>query len=149
TRRLDENLLSQAQTLARLVQFQTAWSRLRYRELHLLGLLSSNLSTNGYLLAPVWIGQSIRSPLSAEMFRRNFETVRRSLSEIQLNDNYLLLPDGEQVAPFFQINSTWGKSYRSASLGPRSFPFDPDTLAPDLDLHWAFDDTHVGDIPVR
>jgi len=36
--RLDRELLDQAQTLARLMQFQLDWGKFRHRELHILGL---------------------------------------------------------------------------------------------------------------
>jgi heavy metal sensor kinase len=136
---LDEALLLQAQTLARLVQFHVDWGRLRFRSLHVLGLLSAAPSPGGYVLAPAWAAQGFRGPFSHH-YRKKFAEV----TQIRLDEEAMLLPVDEQVAEYYQIDSAWGSSYRSPSLGRRSFPFDPAAFAPQEVLHWDFDDITLG-----
>ena len=49
--RLDADLLAEAQTLARLAQFQFDWGRLRHRELGSLGVLTAAAGPNAYAAA--------------------------------------------------------------------------------------------------
>jgi heavy metal sensor kinase len=134
---LDDSLLLRARSLARMVQLQLDWSQPDYRPLHLLGLLSAYASPNGYALAPTWLAEGLpRLPVYYEIHRRN----RRRFTEIKLDGDRMLLPDS-QSPDYYQINCSWGSSYRSPSLEGRSFPFDPRSFAPDHLVHWAFDDT--------
>jgi hypothetical protein len=143
--RLDYALLLQAQTLAQLVQFHVGWGRLRYRSLNVLGLLSAAPSPGGYVLAPAWAGQGFHGPFSHH-YRMKFAEI----TEFRLDQDDRLLPVDKQVAEYYQIDSAWGNSYRSPSMGQRSFPMDPATFAPKEVLHWEFDDTTLGpDLRVR
>src|SRR5436305_1217504 len=110
--RRDDALLQQAQELARLAQLQVDFGRLRYRGLHLAGLLGVGLAPNAYALVPFEVAQSVRGPVS-------FELYRRQLTEIRLDENELLRDVDAEVAEYFQIDSSWGSSYRSRSLGGR------------------------------
>jgi heavy metal sensor kinase len=140
-KRLDEGLFTQAQTLARLVQFQFDWNwnSIHRRELHVLGLLSSNLSPNGHVLAPLWISEGIRSPFF-------FEIHHRALSEVKLKPAeglQHLLPGKGQMAEFFQIDGSWGGSYHSPEMGDNSFPLDQINFGRNEAVHWECDDTYL------
>ncbi len=122
-RRLDGNLLMQAQAVAGLVR-HSDWHR--FHRYYALGLLSSNLAPSGYLLAPSWVGESVNSRLFWEMFRK-FVPV------ITLKEEYLI--NLEEPADYIQVNASWTpNSYRSASLGSDSFD-DPTGFAQDDVLH--------------
>jgi signal transduction histidine kinase len=122
-RRLDEKLLLQADALARLVELETDWRRLHaLHELKVLGV-SSALGPNGLGPALAWTGQVSGNFLAAEVFWKSFETNRKSAANIKLREGAVKLD--EQVAEFFQIDSTWSNApYLSASLGERPLPLD-------------------------
>src|SRR3954453_6793634 len=117
--RFDNDLVSQARTMASLAQFQFQWSRGRYHGLHMLGLLSAGLSPRGYVLMPVWAAHDSRAhaPLNEHLFLA-------SVTEIQFNEDALLAQADDPVREYFQIDSQWGNTWRSRSLGNRSFPVD-------------------------
>jgi heavy metal sensor kinase len=128
---LDEKLRMQAQALARIVNFQFDRKKIQNQQLHILGLLTSQVSPNGWLLAHAWIGQCGHNGLHWEIYRRN-------LPEIRFNDE-----DTEgQPAEYFQIDSPFG-SYRSKKLEPRTFPLDEKNFAPNQVLYWEFDDVQL------
>ena len=135
--RLDEALLFQAQTIARIVQFHVDWGKLRFLELHTLGILSSPLSPNGHITSTSWIIQSNRA-FATDMFRKNTPVVRFDQAEIF---NRL---DG-QVAEFFQFDTAWNSSYKSNSLGSHSLPLNRDKFAPEEVLHWEFEDVQLSE----
>jgi heavy metal sensor kinase len=142
-RRRDDALLHEAQELARLTQFQIDFSRFRARDLHLVGLLGTALAPNAHALVPFEVAQSLRGPVS-------FELYRRQLVEVRLDENDVLRHVDGEVAEYFQIDSSWGSSYHSRSLGGRSFPLDPAAFAPDKVVYWQFDDVGLEpDVPVR
>ena len=121
-------------------QFQLDWSRLRHRELNVLGLLAVAPAPNAYALVPAWAGQGVHGPFFFELHRRN-------LGEITFDGTDVL----EQASDkYFQIDSAWGASYRSQSLGDRSFPVGPDAFATDQGPSWEFSDYQLAsDAPVR
>jgi heavy metal sensor kinase len=142
---LNNELLSQAQTLARLTQFQFDFSRVRFSELPALGVLSTALAPGGYLLVPTWAGQGVRggprdAPYAFEMHRRFVPT------EIKLNTSDLLREVDGQVAEYFQIDGRTS-TYRSESLAGRSFtpPREIGTFALDQLVHWDADDARLDD----
>ena len=135
--RLDEALLFQAQTIARIVQFHVDWGKLRFLELHTLGILSSPLSPNGHITSTSWIIQSNRA-FATDMFRKNTPEVRFDQTEIF---NRL---DG-QVAEFFQFDTAWNASYKSNSLGSYSLPLNREKFAPEEVLHWEFEDVKLSE----
>jgi len=134
--RLDEELRSQAQTMARWVNFHLDWHRFQYQRLHVLGLLTSHLSPNGYLLTPAWLFQGVRSPLY-------FEISHRNLPKIRINEDELRTHLDDQAPEFFQIDSAWGSSYRSRSLGLRVLPLNIQMFAPKQVLHASFEDIRL------
>jgi signal transduction histidine kinase len=139
----DQALLVQAQTLARLTLFQFDRSQMRFRELHVLGGLTTALAPNGYLVTPSWALQGLRGPFFYELHHRNVAAIKLNTSEI-LRD-----PDS-QVAEYFQINDGHGSAYRSESLGQRSLPLDARTFAPGQLVHWDWDDIKLDpDTPLR
>jgi len=135
--RLDDALLFQAQTLARLVQFHVDWGKLRFLELHTLGLLASPASSSAYVQAPVWALQGTRS-FAFDLFRRATPSIRFDPAEL------LTRLDG-QVAEFFQIDTAWNASYKSNSLEAMSMAINLATFAPDEVLHWEYEDMQLSE----
>lgn len=130
---LDKDLLAQAQTLARLMQFQLDWGKFRHRELHLFGLVSITTADKGFVLIPGWTAPLGRGPVATEMYRR-------AVPEIRFNDPELQ-QHLDDVAEYFQVDTTWGSVFRSASLGQEEMSLDRKTFSPDEILHHEFDTT--------
>jgi heavy metal sensor kinase len=139
-RRLDDKLVQQAHTLARLVELQNDMRQFRrLHELRWLGLMSSQVAgPNAF--APVLgsISQgygSVFGPdgrpardghLAPVVFWKGVGDTRKSVSTVRLQPNLF----DDQVAEFFQIDSTWSASpYRSPSLAERSLPLNPQPAA--------------------
>jgi signal transduction histidine kinase len=142
--RRDEALLFQAQTLARLTQFQYDRNRLRNRELHALGVLSVVHAPSAWAVAPSWAAQAVRGPFFFDIHRQ------QQFTTITLNSSDLLREVDDQVAEYFQIDGDWGSSYHSASLGSRRFPAPAVPFAPDQLVYWEWDDTRLdAQTPVR
>ena len=158
--KLDEQLLAEAQSLARQTQTLLNWPQLheRERQLGLLGLGAWPLVPNTHLTAPVWLAEAVRSPdrmhgpeaahapspFYAELFHTTVPEIHFDTSS---PDQLAML---ESTAEFFQIDSAWGASYRSKSMGDRSFPINPQAFAPDQELSWEWADDSLGaDVPVR
>jgi signal transduction histidine kinase len=141
--RRDAALLFQAQTLARLTQFQFDRSQMRFRELHALGVLTTALAPAGYVLTPTWALQGARGPFFFELHWRN-------VAAIKLNTSDLLRDVDDQVAEYFQINDGHSSSYHSESMADRSFPLDVKAFHPDKLVHWEWDDLKLDpETPVR
>jgi heavy metal sensor kinase len=135
-RRLDDDLLAQAQTLARVAHIQFDWGRLRHHELNALGLLAVCTAPNAYLLAPSWVGQGVHGQYSLELNRKN-------LGEITFDDREVL----EQVSRYyFQIDSVWGASERSASLGEHYLPIAPDAFTSEQGSPWKSTDYNLAPV---
>ena len=101
-KRLDDDLLAQAQTLARIAHFQFDRVRLHYRALNALGLLAVVTAPDAYVLAPTWAGQGVRGQFSFELNRKNL----KNLGEITLDDREVL----EQVSrPIISRLTAWGR----------------------------------------
>jgi two-component system, OmpR family, heavy metal sensor histidine kinase CusS len=129
-KRLDDDLLGQAQTLARVAHFQFDRARLRYHELNALGLLAVGTAPNAYVLAPSWAGQGVHGQFSFDLNRKN-------LGEITLDGPEIL----EQVSRYyFQIDSVWGASERSRSLGEHFLPVDPGAFTAEQGSPWKSTD---------
>jgi two-component system, OmpR family, heavy metal sensor histidine kinase CusS len=127
-KRLDDDLLAQAQTLARVAHFGFDWKR-RHHELNALGLLAAATAPNAYALAPSWVGQGVHSQYSFELNRKK--------GEITFDDREVL----EQVSRYyFQIDSVWGASERSRSLGDHSFPVDLEAFTMEQGAPWQASD---------
>lgn len=135
--RRDEALLNQAQTIARLVQYQVNWGKFRFLELYSLGLLSIPIDSNAYAMVPLWGLQSTRN-FANEMYRRATPTIRFDQDEL------FHRLDG-QVAEFFQVQTAWGSKYRSLSLGDHSLPIRLDKFPADDLFHWIFEDETLSD----
>jgi heavy metal sensor kinase len=140
---LDKSLLDQAQTLTRLAQFQFQFDLNRVRWLNEAGILTAGLAPGGCASVPVWLATSQRGPLS-------FELYGRSVWEIRINQSDLLHHSDDQIAEYFQIDTSWGGSFRSQAMGNHSFPLNPGAFEDESGVSWHFDDTLVGpDIHVR
>lgn len=133
--RLDDSLLFQAQTLARLVQFHVDWGKLKHLELHALGMLTSPANPGAFVQAPVWALQSTRG-FAFDLFRRATPSIRFDPAEL------LTRLDG-QVAEFFQIDTAWNASYKSNSLEAMTMPVNMATFAPDDVLHWEYEELQL------
>ena len=130
---MDNELLGQAQTLARLVQFQLDFRRLRNRELALLGMIS--IPQNAYFSMPVWLAGVGRGPVAMELFRRN--TV-----EVRLDPAELLRQGEDNIAEYYHIKTSWGASNLSASLNGIPLDGELQRFAPNQALYWEFDKTN-------
>jgi signal transduction histidine kinase len=158
--KLDDGLREQAQSLARLVQVQLRF-RPDIQPVFMLGLWSSSLSPNGYVLAPTWIAEAARGPRPEPLkppeppspvylaFRQKLPYhLLPGYKEIKLDE--LKLPSDAQAADYFQIDSPQSESYHSRSMGDRSFPLDTSVIDPDEIFHWVFDNTVLEpNTPVR
>jgi heavy metal sensor kinase len=124
--RLDEKLLQQAHALAGLVELQTDWRQLvQLQDLKALGFLSALSTPSGYAPAAGWIGEARGNYLAPEVFWKSFVPNKRRVSSINLRQG-LVVPDNQQVAEFFQIDSSWTATpYHSPSLAKRSLPLTP------------------------
>jgi heavy metal sensor kinase len=140
---LDKSLLDQAQTLTRLAQFQFQFDLNRVRWLNEAGMLTAGLAPGGCASMPVWLATSQRGPLSYELYGR-------SVWEIRLNQSELLHHSDDQIAEYFQIDTSWGGSFRSQAMGSHAFPPNPRGFEEESGVSWHFDDTVLQpDIPVR
>jgi heavy metal sensor kinase len=145
--RLDDALSTQARTLARLVQFQTPWSRLHMPErtpvlglFNVAGLVGAPTAPGGGLTIPLWTAASVwmgPRPLSLELYRPLFITEIRFDEDMALKEG-----DGLAAADYFQIDSLWGSSYRSPGLRQAgvSFPIDRSVFAAEHVLELEYDD---------
>ncbi len=142
--RLNEALLFQAQTLARLAYFYSDSTRAtNHRLLAQLGLLSAVHGPEAWATLPTWALQTNRhGPI-------NYLVWRKSAAEIRFNEFELFQHVDGQVAEFFQIDSSWGNSYRSASLGNLSFPNKVRQFAANEAISWEYVTTKLGSTQVR
>jgi signal transduction histidine kinase len=150
--KLNDTLLSQAQTLATLTRLEFVdrgdrgeRGRPRFhREFHALGALSAGLAPGGYVAVPTWALQGWRGQYNFFNFWLYWHP------DIRLNTGELLADVDGQAPEYFQIDGSWGRSYHSASLEDRSLPAVPQTFAPDKSVYWEWGDTWLdADTPVR
>jgi heavy metal sensor kinase len=111
-KQLDKDLLDQARVLAS-TRSHFDWDRWRFRALHLYGLIGTDVVPGGWLLAPVWVAEGARSPISSEMARIP-DYPWNSLADI--NDKDLREHLDVKIAQFYQIDSARGNLYRSGEL---------------------------------
>src|SRR5262249_45220146 len=140
TKKLDDELLSEARYLATQFKVQVDWSQLQNRSLHVLGLLTSTTAPNGHLISPVWVAEGAGGWRAFEGFYRPLIKTGITLPEDDLSPKV-----HSQAAEFFQIDTVWGITYRSPSLLQKelAFPLDPAVFSHDSVLDWEFDDTHL------
>ncbi|HTU89893.1 MAG TPA: histidine kinase dimerization/phospho-acceptor domain-containing protein, partial [Gemmataceae bacterium] len=150
--RLDADLLAQARSLARLVQVQfQLYHGHVIQSLLLLGALSNNLSPNGHVLALSWLPEGL--PWSWPESNPLYDAVHRRLQPnlkpgIKLKLDQLGLAD-IQVSDYFQIDSPPSESLRSPSMADQFFPLDLSVFDPSELVQESYDDTKLGDTPVR
>jgi heavy metal sensor kinase len=144
--RLDDALNTQARTLARLVQFQTPWSRLHMPErtpvlglFSVAGLVGAPTAPGPGLTLPVWAAASNwlgPRPLSLELYRPLFTT------EVRFDEDMAFKEGDGHTADYFQIDSLWGSTYRSPALRQAglSFPLDRSVFAAEHVLELEYDD---------
>ncbi len=151
--RLDADLLAQARSLARLVQVQFQWYNSHLiQSLLLLGALSNNLSPNGHLLASSWLPQGLwwSWPEPNPVYEFVHRALRPTLKPgVKLKLDELGLADIQASDYFLQIDSPPSEPWYSPSMAGRSFPLDDSVLGPEGVAEWRYDDTWLGDTPVR
>jgi len=133
---LDKQLQEQAQALAGVAMVQF----LHHRELNVLGVLAAATAPNAYAVIPSWAGQGTHGPYF-------FELNRKHVSEITFDQSHLFETVSQSDIQF-QIDSAWGASYRSLSLGDRSFALDPRVFMMEPEGSWRFTDDYL-DGPAR
>lgn len=121
--KLEIELLSCANSLANLARLQMRWDRRDLHQLFLLGAIPATLGRDAYITAPIWLAEGKERGAFA------FALTRMLISEIQLPDDELPHVGDGMLTDYFQINSEWGKVWRSPTLGAHEFPFDPTTFA--------------------
>jgi heavy metal sensor kinase len=128
--KLDEKLLGQAQTLVSLAQFQINSSHIRFRATAQVGQLTSTLGPNpcatagGVMQALTFMYQTAQGPFGEALHRNNF-------AELQFNEQELYRDTEDSETEYFQVDSNFGNSsWRSHSMGTRSFPVDPSVFRP-------------------
>ncbi len=152
--RLDADLLAQAQLLARLVQVQLEWYRADLiQPLMFFGLVTSNFNPSGYVLAPLWMAESVpiprfapptpSSPIHSEVRRH----INPHLLKIKLDE--MLLPRDSQAGEYFQIDCPPSKSYYSPTMAGQTFKLSISDFKPDEVVQWNFYNTILGNTPVR
>lgn len=164
----DNALLTQAQSLAQLVQVQFDWTRVEeVQPLFLLGLLTAPHDLGGHVPALMWIAESLHAhrPLSPppgesrrsqkrrrEMRRPEppnplFQAVRIRLfpvlTDIQFKEE-MLLPGDSSVGDYFQIDYPPAKPRRSHSLDDEKFPLDTSAFPPDQLSYAVYDNRQIG-----
>ncbi|HJT79409.1 MAG TPA: hypothetical protein VJ739_19590, partial [Gemmataceae bacterium] len=131
---LDQALLGQATRLHDLIQFQNPLKEFHNR--CLLGSLAAASSPNGPLLAPAWLTRSRRPAAGPHALLQALFDGR-----VKFDASSLRPDDVGRIAEFFQLDTAWGSTYRSASLGEQSLPFDPDLFADEqTTVAWKFDE---------
>jgi heavy metal sensor kinase len=142
--RLEYALLSQARTMAGLVEFQrderafrliwTVWDMYRtgYPDLTPLSLLTAGVGPNAHLAIPgslvfagakSWFGDPKR-----------FQAMR-----IKFDEADLAIHLDTQIAQYRQANDNWAETYRSPSLEDHILPFDPSVFQSDQPIDWRHD----------
>jgi signal transduction histidine kinase len=147
---VDKALLSQAQSLTRLTQFQLQFDLNRVRWLNEIGLLTAGLTPSGAAAVPVWAMASQRGPVSFELYRRFLTGIRLNQDDLVHHSEGVTADHRAegQAADYFQIDTSWGASYRSPSLGSRSLP--TETMAAVDPGMPEFDDVQLEPgVPVR
>jgi signal transduction histidine kinase len=156
--RLNEALLVQAQTLARMVQFKAPHRVFQTaHRLSALGMLGTHGGQGTSLLAPLcWACQS---PFEKEEEEGKFISwgpfrwvywgaYRRSFKQLKL-DRDVFIPLDEGVAEYYQIDTRWGASLYSPSLGKHRLGLDIKAFVPNEVLYHQFDDTTLDGSDVK
>ncbi len=100
---LDNELLSQAQTLATIVQLHPDWARIQYHNLTLLGVLGQQ--ENFHFTLPVWFSQvGQRGPMSQQILRRISPVIRIDTERLQNQGAFPV------ISQYYQISSTFGST---------------------------------------
>jgi two-component system, OmpR family, heavy metal sensor histidine kinase CusS len=155
--RLNNDLLSQAQLLARLVQVQLEWYRAElFQGLMVYGLATSNFNPSGHLLMPLWLAEAMPIPFQLgpppPASRLIHSEVRRGINSYLFNikiENEMLLPRDTLAGEYYQINCERSKPYCSPTMGDRSFTLPAADFDQDAVVHIWFDDTKLGQTPVH
>jgi len=133
---MDNELLSQAQTLATLMHLQANMPRIHYHPLTVLGLLGNAQNTQFAL--PIWIGE-IRGPIHFQILKSIGPIIRLDPDRVQVQGNLAL-------AEFFQIYmGFWNSTSISKSLNGVPMDRNLKNFAPDRALYWEFDETRLPD----
>lgn len=144
-KRLEYALLSQARTMAGLVEFhwdeqRQAWRFFRVRELYRTGypqlsalwLLTAIQTPNAHLTTPAALMLGTDKPLG-------IDPNRISLSRIKFDEDDIAEHIDTRVAQYRQADDNWGGAYRSLSLGSHIMPFDPSSFPSEEVLYWRHD----------
>ena len=150
--RLDADLLAQARSLARLVQVQFQWYNGHIiQSFLLLGALSNSLSPNGHVLAASWLPQGLwwSWPEPNPMYDFVHRALQPNLKPgVKLKVDELGLAD-IQVSDYSQVDSPPSEPWTSHSMVEQSFPLDESIFNPEEVADWHYDNTRLGDTPVR
>src|SRR5262245_10226051 len=143
--RLEYALLSQARTMAGLVDFRwdeqrQAWRYFRvrglyrngYPQLSSLWLLTAIQGPNAYLTTPGALVLGTEKPLG-------FDPNKPNLANIRFDEDDIAEHVDTRIAQYRQADDNYGGSYRSPSLGDHIMPFDPSLFPSEEVLYWRHD----------
>ena len=108
------------------------------QELHLLGIVSAPILPGGYLNAAGWAAEGFPEGLSIERARMHWTETNIDAQDLSHNAEDL-------AGPYYQIDTSWGGSFRCPKLGSSSLPIDTQNFAPGLAVFWDRDDVTLDD----
>ena len=124
-KKLDDHLLSKAQNLVSLAQFQFNSAHARFRATVQVGQFiecaggSPCLTAGGMMQSFMLMYQTATGPFGEALHRNNF-------AELQFDEQELFRDADDAVNEYFQVNSNFGHtSWRSHSMKDLSFPVNP------------------------
>jgi heavy metal sensor kinase len=94
----------------------------------------------GHLVNPFWLAEGGPGPGPGGPFARAWHDDYRP--EIRLVEK-CEFPLRLEVAKYFQVDSSWERTYRSESLGDSSFPFDAQSFRADPNYDYRFDEIEL------
>lgn len=134
----DDNLLLQARIIADLTRSTVVGERFRQIDAGAVGFLLAGHGPFGHLRSPIWVMEYARAP-SSMMLHMGLA------SEIVFDESILQRdPDGNDPE-YVQIDSEWGRVWKSHSLGEGSLSFDPRPLKNDPRYTWSHDNIYLDD----
>lgn len=131
----DKALLNRVRTLATLTRSQSQMSRAGNVRFLPTGLLGACAVPQGHFLVPLWLAEAIPS------FGRNDLSWRLGMLaalQIQFNEDDLPHDADDPPIGFLQVNSAWGGTWRSRSMGSYGLPFDREAFEHEemFAIHW-------------
>jgi signal transduction histidine kinase len=127
----DEAMLAQARAIASDAQSQFDPARFQqYLETVPPSVLAMSFGPNAHVTAPVWLAQHMRWSVS-------FRLAMLAATDIKLNDIEAM------GHGYVQVNSDWGKIWRSRPMPSEPLPLDMAAFSAEERFQWFFDDIEL------